>query len=214
MLFRSLKHPKGIRDISEWYMSTVMRRDYVYEIFEKQTDIALKNLDRIWGKVGDNVDAVFLCGTDFGIQSGTFCSPDTYKDLWMPHYKRVNDWIHANTTWKTFKHSCGSVVTFMEDFIESGFDIINPVQCSAKGMDPEFLKKEYGKDIVFWGGGVDTQQTLPFGSPEEVRAEVLERCEVFSKNGGFIFNTIHNTVAKTPIANFVAMLEAIKEFNG
>lgn len=157
---------------------------------------------------------VFICGTDFGTQTGTFCSPDSYTDLWMPHYKRINNWIHKNTTWKTFKHSCGSVITLMDHFIESGFDIINPVQCSATGMDPKVLKKEYGKDIVFWGGGVDTQQTLPFGTPEEVRDEVLERCEIFSKDGGFVFNTIHNTQARTPIANFIAMIDAVKEFNG
>lgn len=209
-----LKHPKGIRDVTEWYISTVIRRDYIYETFERQVDIALNNLDLIWKRVGNNVDLVFICGTDFGTQTGTLCSPDTYEDLWMPHYKRINNWIHNNTTWKTFKHSCGSVATFMNAFIESGFDIINPVQCSAKGMDPVFLKSEYGKDIVFWGGGVDTQQTLPFGTPEEVRAEVLKRCEIFSKDGGFVFNTIHNTQAKTPIKNFVAMVDAIKEFNG
>jgi len=209
-----LKHPKGIRSVTEWYMSTVMRRDYVNEVFERQVDIALKNLDLIWNRVGNNVDMVFICGTDFGTQTGTFCSPDSYTDLWMPHYKRINNWIHDNTTWKTFKHSCGSVITLMDQFIESGFDIINPVQCSATGMDPKVLKKEYGKDIVFWGGGVDTQHTLPFGTPEDVRSEVLERCEIFSGDGGFVFNTIHNTQARTPIPNFIAMIDAIKEFNG
>ncbi|RKX98264.1 MAG: methyltransferase [Spirochaetes bacterium] len=209
-----IKQPKGIRDVTEWYMSLAMRQDYIYRIFEKQVDIALINLDKIWNRVGNSVDIAFICGTDFGTQTGTFCAPDTYRELWMPHYKRINNWIHKNTTWKTFKHSCGSVITFMELFIESGFDIINPVQCSATGMDPETLKKEFGKDIVFWGGGVDTQQTLPFGTPEEVRKEVLNRCEIFSKDGGFVFNTIHNTQARTPIENFASMLKAVKEFNG
>ena len=209
-----LKAPKGIRDVTEWYMSLAMRQDYIYELFEKQVDIALSNLKKVWNRVGNNADIAFICGTDFGTQTGTFCSPANYRELWMPHYKRINDWIHENTTWKTFKHSCGSVITFMENFIESGFDIINPVQCSATGMDPKVLKTEYGKDIVFWGGGVDTQQTLPFGTPEDVRTEVLERCEIFSKDGGFVFNTIHNTQAKTPIANFIAMINAINEFNG
>ncbi|MCF6335243.1 MAG: methyltransferase [Spirochaetales bacterium] len=209
-----LKNPKGIRDVTEWYMSLAMRQDYIDELFEKQVDIALLNLEKIWNRVGNNIDIAFICGTDFGTQTGTFCSPDSYKEVWMPHYKRINNWIHDNTTWKTFKHSCGAVITLMDQFIESGFDIINPVQCSATGMDPQVLKKEYGKDIVFWGGGVDTQQTLPFGTPEEVRKEVLERCEIFSKDGGFVFNTIHNTQAKTPIPNFIAMIDAVKEFNG
>ena len=102
----------------------------------------------------------------------------------------------------------------MPDFIESGFDIINPVQLSAKGMDAATLKNEYGKDITFWGGGIDTQQTLPFGTPEEVRAQVLERCEIFAKDGGFIFNAIHNVQAKTPVKNIVALIDAVHEFNG
>ena len=207
-----LKNPKGIRSVTEWYMSTVMRRDYIYEIFERQVDIALKNLDLIWKRVGNNVDIVFICGTDFGTQTGTFCSPDTYKDLWMPPYKRINTWIHNNTTWKTFKHSCGSVVTFMNDFIESGFDIINPVQCSATGMDPKILKEEYGKDIVFWGGGIDTQKVLSFADPEIVKSEVLRNCEIFSKDGGYVFNTVHNTLANVPQENLAAMVEALNEF--
>jgi uroporphyrinogen-III decarboxylase len=102
----------------------------------------------------------------------------------------------------------------MSHFIDSGFDIINPVQCSAAGMDPRRLKERYGDRLVFWGGGVDTQRTLPFGSPSEVRQEVLERCEIFSRNGGFVFNAIHNIQARTPVENIVAMIDAVKEFNG
>jgi hypothetical protein len=105
----------------------------------------------------------------------------------MKHYRKLNDWIHYNTTWKTFKHSCGAVADFMPLFIESGFDIINPVQTSAKGMDPEKLKHEYGRDITFWGGGVDTQKILPFGTPEEVREEVLRKLEIFSRGGRLCF---------------------------
>lgn len=99
-------------------------------------------------------------------------------------------------------------------FIESGFDVINPVQCSAAGMDPKTLKERYGDQLVFWGGGVDTQKTLPFGTPEEVRAEVLSRCEIFSPNGGFVFNTVHNALPNTPVKNFAAMIAALQEFNG
>ena len=133
--------------------------------------------------------------------------------LWHPRYKKINDWIHENTTWKTFKHSCGAVEGFMNAFIESGFDIINPVQCSAAGMEPQKLKDKYGDRITFWGAGIDTQKVLPYGTPEEVRAQVLKRLEIFSKNGGFVFNAIHNIQAKTPIENVTAMLEAVKEFN-
>ncbi len=209
-----LKHPKGIRDIAEWYMSTVSRRDYVHEIFSRQTEIALDNLEKIHNAVGNIPQAVFICGTDFGTQTSQFCSVETFRELYAPYYRAVNGWIHRRTGWKTFKHSCGAVGPFMREFIDAGFDIINPVQCSAAGMDPAELKREYGEALVFWGGGVDTQKTLPFGTQEEVRREVLSRCETFSRGGGFVFNAIHNVQAKTPVENIAAMLDAVHEFNG
>ncbi len=175
----ALSRPKGIRDVEEWYVSTVSRRDYIRAIFARQTEIALENMRRIHARVGDIFSAVFVCGTDFGTQTGQFCSADSLRDLHMPFYKKMNDWIHANTGWKTMKHSCGAVEPLIEVFLESGFDILNPVQCSASGMDPAELKKRYGDRLVFWGGGVDTQRTLPFGTPAEVRREVLERCRIF-----------------------------------
>jgi hypothetical protein len=209
-----LKYPKGIRDIEEWYVSTLTRQPYVRAVFEKQCEIAIENLIEIHKRVGNLVDAVFICGTDFGTQWSTFCSVETFRSLWMPYYKRINDWIHIHTSWKTFKHSCGSVVTLIPSFIESGFDILNPVQCSAEGMAPEHLKKEYGSEIVFWGGGVDTQKTLMFGTPQQVREEVLRRCEIFGKGGGFVFNTVHNIQGNVPVKNVVAMFDALREFNG
>lgn len=209
-----LKHPKGIRDITEWYMSIVMRPDYIHTVFDRQSELALENFKRLSRVIGDNIDVVFICGTDFGTQDSTFCSPEQFDELWMPYYKRINDWVHLNTQWKTFKHSCGAVEPFLPKFIEAGFDIINPVQINARGMDPQLLKKKYGKDIVFWGGGVDTQKTLPYGSPAEVREEVLRLCEIFSKDGGFVFSTVHNVQANVPVENMVAMIDAVKEFNG
>lgn len=209
-----LPHPKGIRDITEWYVSTRARRDYVHAVFAGQCEIALANLERIAARLGDFVDVVYLCGTDFGTQTSSFCSVSTFRELWMPYYRQLNNWIHKNTRWKTFKHSCGAVEKFVPSFLEAGFDILNPVQCSASGMDAEALKQKYGRDLVFWGGGVDTQQVLPFGTPAEVREQVLKRCEAFSKGGGFIFNAIHNVQAKTPVENIVAMVRAIESFNG
>ena len=160
-----LKNPKGIRDIAEWYMSTRTRRGSIHQIFESQCETGIANLARIHARIGNAVDCMFVCGTDFGTQTSAFCSVATFRELWFPYYKRVNDWVHANTTWKCFKHSCGSVERFFESFIEAGFDIMNPVQCSAAGMDPAELKRKYGSRLVFWGGGVDTQKTLPFGTP-------------------------------------------------
>jgi hypothetical protein len=209
-----LKHPKGIRDIAEWYVSTSSRRDYIHRIFERQCEIAIANLERIHAAVGDRVHAVFVCGTDFGTQSSSFCSVKTFDSLYFPYYKQINDWIHAHTAWKTFKHSCGSVYKFLPSFIEAGFDILNPVQCSATGMEPERLKAEFGDRLVFWGGGVDTQKVLPFGTAAEVREQVLRRCEIFAPGGGFVFNSIHNVQARTPVENIVAMIDAVHEFNG
>jgi len=210
----NLKHPKGIRDVAEWYMSTVMRPDYIHSIFEKQTDIAIENLKKIYQRIGNKIDAAFICGTDFGTQDSTFCSPDQFRELYLPYYRRVNDWMHQNTEWKSFKHSCGAVESFMPLFIEAGIDIINPVQINAKGMDPRHLKNTYGKDLVFWGGGVDTQKMLSFGTPAEVKKQVLDNCEIFAKDGGFVFTTVHNIQANVPIENLAAMMEAVKEFNG
>lgn len=210
----SLKHPKGIRDITEWYVSTSSRQDFVHKIFERQCEIGIHNLERIHAVLADTVQSMFVCGTDFGTQTSAFCSVKTFRNLYFPYYKRVNDWVHSHTTWKTFKHSCGSVAKFLPSFIEAGFDILNPVQCSAAGMDPAALKANYGNSLVFWGGGVDTQKVMPFGTPAEVREQVLRRCEIFAPGGGFVFNGIHNIQAGSPIENIVAMLNAVHEFNG
>jgi hypothetical protein len=207
----NLKHPKGIRDITEWYMSTIMRQDYLHGIFERQTDIAVRNMEKIFGEVGNNIDVVFLCGTDFGTQDTQFCDQATFLSLYSPYYRKMNDWIHKNTEWKTFKHSCGAVEPLLKHFIDAGFDIINPVQISAAGMDPLYLKKTYGGHLTFWGGGVDTQKVLAFGTPEEVRKQVTENCRIFGQDGGFVFNTVHNIQANTPVENVIAMLDAVNK---
>lgn len=209
-----LPSPKGIRDITEWYVSLVTRQDYVRTVFARQCEIALGRLQQLHAVVGDAIDIIYLCGTDFGTQTSRFCSVETFDGLWAPHYRRINDWIHTHTTWKTMKHTCGAVEPLLSRLIDVGFDIFNPVQCSAAGMEPHALKERYGDRLVFYGGGVNTQQTLPFGSPAEVRAEVLQRCRIFSRDGGYIFNTIHCVQANTPIENVVAMLDALREFNG
>ncbi len=208
----SLKYPKGIRDVEEWYISTLTRRDYIYEVFQGQCEIALQNLETVAPALGARVAVLMITGTDFGTQRGPFISAETYRDLFKPFHQAVNEWVHRNTTWQTFIHTCGGVEPLIEDFIEAGFDILNPVQCSAEGMAPQHLKREYGDRLTFWGGGVDTQKTLPFGTPEEVREEVLERLEIFAPGGGFVFNTIHNIQPNTPVENLVAMFEALREF--
>jgi len=207
-----LRHPKGIRDIEEWYISTVMRPDYVKAVFEGQCEIALENLKRLYEAVGDKITVIQTNGTDFGTQNGPFISPDQYRDMFLPYQKRLHDWIHENTPWKTFMHCCGGIYPLLDCVVEAGFDILNPVQCSAADMDPRRLKKEYGDKLVFWGGGVDTQKTLPFGTPDEVREEVRQRIEILGEGGGFVFCSIHNVVANVPIDNLLAMFEVVKEY--
>ncbi|MDR3269612.1 MAG: methyltransferase [Tannerella sp.] len=204
-----LKQPKGVRAVAEWYMSTILRPDYIHRIFEKQTDIAVENYKLLWEKVGNKVDVVFTCGTDFGTQTSQFCSNETFRELWLPYYKRMNDWIHQNTSWKIFKHCCGSIIPVIPLFIEAGFDILNPVQINAKDMDSQRLKNEFGDALTFWGGGIDTQKILPSATPAEVREHVLQQCEIFGKNGGFVFNSIHNIQANAPLENVVAMIETL-----
>jgi len=204
-----LKHPKGIRDIEEWYISTISRREYIKEVFAGQAEIAIENLKLIYQTVGDRICAVWLDGTDLAAQNTLFCGPDTYRELYMPFSKKLNDWIHAHTKWKTMKHCCGGCEPLIEGFIEAGFDILNPVQTSAKGMDPQLLVDKYGGRIVFWGGGADTQKTLPFGKPDEVREQVAERAEIFNGKNGFVFSTVHNIQCNTPTENVLAMFEAL-----
>jgi hypothetical protein len=205
-----MKHPRGIRDIQEWYMSTLVRPDFIKEVFERQTDIAVENLKKLFSIAGNVVDVVYLCGNDFGTQQSTFCDLEGFREFYVPYYRKMTDWIHANTGWKVFKHSCGAVEPLLQGFIEAGFDILNPVQISAAGMNPERLKEKYGKQLVFWGGGVDTQKVLAFGTPEDVRKQVRELCSVFSREGGFVFNTVHNIQANVPVTNVAAMIEALK----
>ena len=204
-----LKHPKGIRDIEEWYISTISRTEYIKEVFAGQTQIAIKNLERIHQAVGERLCAVWLDGTDLAAQNTLFCSPDTYRELYLPYSRKLNDWIHAHTKWKTMKHCCGGCEPLIEGFIDAGFDILNPIQTSAKGMDPQLLVDKYGGRIVFWGGGADTQQTLPFGEPDQVRRQVAERVQIFNAKNGFVFSTVHNIQCNTPTENVVAMFDAL-----
>ena len=208
-----LKAPKGIRRMEDWLMAHILYPDYIKEVFSMQLETALKNLEILKQAVGDRVCAITISGTDFGTQNSEFMSVEQYRDIYKPFHEKINGWVHQNTNWKTFYHSCGSIPNLLPDLIDSGVDILNPVQCSATGMDARFLKDTYGDKLVFWGGGVDTQHTLPFGTPEEVYSRVKNRLSIFSENGGFVFNTIHNIVAKTPVENIAAMFEAIKDFN-
>jgi len=204
----AVPYPKGIRDPEEWYVSFLTRKEYIREIFHLQFELQMKNLKMYQQAVGDRIDVAVMSGTDFGSQKGPFISPASYREVFKPLHKKMNDWVHAHTRWKTFYHTCGSIVAFLDDFAEAGIDILNPVQVSATGMDPGELKERYGDRFVFWGGAVDAQHTLAFGTPEAVREETLRNVGVFNRGGGFVFNNVHNIQATVPTANIRALFEA------
>ncbi len=205
-------HPIGIRDLEEWFISFISRKQYIQDIFNIQHELQMKNLKMYREAVGDRLDVIVMGGTDFGSQNGPFFAPQTYREMFKPFHKIMNDWVHAHTEWKTFYHTCGAIVEFFDDFSEAGMDILNPVQISAARMDPAFLKSNYGDKFVFWGGGVDTQKTLPFGTPEEVRQEVERNISIFSKEGGFVFASVHNIQATVPLENLLALFQSFREF--
>ncbi len=203
-------HPKGIRDTEEWYVSMAARKQYIMDIFHYQLEIQMKNLVSYRQAVGDRIDVIFMSGTDFGSQNGPLIGPAAYREMFKPLHAKMNGWVHENTEWKTFFHTCGSIIEFMQDFKEAGVDILNPVQVSAAGMEPEVLKKKWGKDFVFWGGAVDPQHTLPFADPQAVKEEAARNIRVFGKGGGYVFNNVHNIQATVPTPNIMALLEAVK----
>ncbi len=207
----NVAYPKGIRDPQEWYMSSVIRKEYVLEIFQYQFEMQMNNLEMYRQAVGDQIDIIVMSGTDFGSQNGPFISLNAYRELFKPLHSAMNEWVHTHTPWKTFYHTCGSIVKFLDDFHEAGIDILNPVQISAKGMDPEWLKTNYGDKFVFWGGGINPQQTLPFGTPEQVKTEVARNIDTFKPQGGFMFNNVHNIQSNIPIENLLAMFDTLKE---
>jgi uroporphyrinogen-III decarboxylase len=208
----AIKYPKGIRRIDDWLAAHAAFPEYLEAVYAYQTEIMLKNLEIYHQAVGERIQVVWISGTDFGTQAGTFTSLPAFRRLYKPYYKKINDWVHQNTGWKTFYHTCGCVNNLLDDFVEMGMDCLNPVQFSAmepKGMTPQRLKEQYGEKLTFWGGGVDTQRVLPFGTPDEVRAQVAQRVQILNRDGGFVFSSIHNVVANVPAENLIAMYETV-----
>ena len=171
----------------------------------------LEVLGKICKAVGDVAD-ILRFGDDLGTNQGPIMSPRTYRSLFKPRHKILCNYVKEHSQMRTFLHSCGSVYKLIPDLIEVGYDILNPIQISAKDMEPERLKREFGKDITFWGGGCDTQNVLYKGSPEDVKNHVRKNIEIFSPSGGFVFATVHNILSDVPAKNVIAMFEAVNEY--
>lgn len=185
----------------------------VEALLDALMEIHLQTLDRVCTAVGDVAD-ILRFGDDLGLDSGPFMAPEVYRRLFKPRHAALCRYVKAHSRMHTYLHSCGSIYDLLPDLIDAGYDIINPVQTNARNMEPEKLKREFGRDICFWGGGVDTRTTLNLADPEEVRDEVRRRIEVLAPGGGFVFNTIHNILPDVPPENIVAMFDAVREFGG
>jgi uroporphyrinogen-III decarboxylase len=181
---------------------------YVKDLFEVRTETAIENLEMLNNYLGDKISIICLDGTDYGSQRGELFSPEIFEEVYMPFMKLQTKWIHDRSDWKILQHSCGSITQMIPLMIKSGIDILNPVQTSAKSMDPVWLKQNFGDRLVFWGGGVDTQKTLPFGSARDVEKEVEEQVGIFAPGGGYVFGAIHNIQQGTPPENIVAAYNA------
>lgn len=180
-------------------------------LMEKVMELKMAYWEIALSEVGEYADAIGEAD-DFAGQFRMLISPATYRRVVKPLHKKLFDFIHARTKAKLFFHSCGAIRAVIPDLIEIGVDIINPVQVSATGMDSAELKREFGKDITFWGGGVDTQRVLGSGSPEEVRSETRRRIEDLAPGGGFVFATVHNIQGNVPAENIMAMWETLQEY--
>ncbi len=195
----------------EWLYMLAADPDYVHAFYQRKLENMLANIALFAQAVGDNVDIV-RTGEDYGTQKGMMIAPAAFDNIISPYYHKLFDWIHENTSWKVFFHCCGGIYPIIPRLIDMGIDILNPVQTSAAGMDPARLKAQFGDRLTFWGGGIETQTVLPFGTQDEVRAQVHERMRLFGPGGGFVFCPIHNIQPGTPVDNLLAMYEAAHEY--
>jgi hypothetical protein len=201
-----------VGSLTDWWALLGRNPGYVKELFALSTERALRNLPLLWEALGHRVDVIAVSGLDFGTQRSEWFRPEVFEEVYLPGLKAQLQWIRRNTSWYTFEHSCGSIPNLIPSLVEAGLDALNPVQTSAAGMDPAWLKATFGDGLTFWGGGVETQSTLPFGTPDQVRQEVGERLRVFAPGGGFVFCPIHNIQPNTPPENILAAYEAAREW--
>ncbi len=202
-----------LRRMDNFLMDTFVDQDNVERLLDALMEVHMQTLEKVCNAVGDVVD-ILRFGDDLGMDSGPFMPPEIYKKLFKPRHSQLCNYVHKNSNMKTFLHSCGSIHELMPDLIEAGYDIINPVQTNCRDMEPEKLKRDFGKDITFWGGGCDTRTILNRATPAEVKKHVHERLKIFMPGGGFVFNTVHNILPEVKPENIMAMFEAIEEYNG
>jgi uroporphyrinogen decarboxylase len=200
-----------LRRMDNFLMDLATDQPNVEHLLDALLERHLQSLENICRSVGDIVDLVRF-GDDLGTTHGPFMSPVTYRKLFKPRHKILTEFVKTHSQMHPFLHSCGSIYKLLPDLIEAGFEIINPVQTNTHDMQPERLKREFGQNLTFWGGGCDTRQILNHGTPEQVKDDVRHNIEILSPGGGFVFNTIHNIMPDVPPENVVAMFEAVDEY--
>lgn len=201
--------------LDEWLCMLMLEKETANEMMGRAVDASIECLKLFHEAVGDHCFGWGVGSDDAGTQRSGLVSPEIFDEMIKPHYKRLCGWVHNNTNWKTFVHSCGSIYGYMPAWIDAGVDIINPVQISAANMEPEKLVENFGGKIVFWGGGCDTQKVLPLGTPEQVREHVKENLRVFAGgSGGYVFNQVHNIQQDVPVENIEAMFKAAYDLGG
>jgi len=195
----------------EWFYTFAADPDYMLAWYDRKIENLLANMELYSQAVGDNIDIVWLM-EDFGTQRGMMISPRVFNEMVAPYYRRLFHWVHENTPWRVFFHSCGGIYPIIGTLIDCGVDILNPVQTTAAAMDPARLKAEFSDQCTFWGGGIETQTVLPFSSRKEVQSQVRERVQIFGPGGGFVFAAIHNIQEDVSAENVVAMYEAARRY--
>jgi len=200
-----------LRRVDQFLMDLLDQPREVESLLDALMERHLAVLAKACQAVGDVVDVIRF-GDDLGTNGGPFMSPQLYRQFFKPRHQQLCAYVHQHSTMKTFLHSCGSIRALLPDLIEAGYDVINPVQTSCRGMEAEALKADFGRDICFWGGGCDTRTVLPGATPQEVKDHVKRRLDILMPGGGFVFNTIHNILPEVPPQNIVAMYEAVHEF--
>jgi len=194
----------GTGDFPGWMITLAAEPAYVRTLYERLTEAWLENLRRFYASVGDRVH-ILQFNDDLGTQEAPFLSPRMFRELIMPYYQRGLDWVHQHTRMKVFMHNDGAIFNLIPTLIEMGVDILNPVQTSARGMDPVKLKEQFGARLVFWGGACDCQGTLAFGTPAQVAREVAENVRIFAPGGGYVLASVHNIQANVPPENVLAL---------
>jgi uroporphyrinogen decarboxylase len=205
------EQPARVMGLENFMMALVTEPTFADRLMGTITDIYIESCRRYLDQVGPYIQ-VFTFWDDLAGQNGWLINPEVYRKMIKPKQKRLVEEIKKKTDAKLFYHSCGATRGLIPDLIEIGFDILNPVQVSAKGMDTKELKRDFGKEIVFWGGGVDTQHVLPFGNLEQVSDEVKRRIDDLAPGGGFVFAAVHNIQAHVPPQNIVAAFDTALEY--